>query len=69
MYIFKIHFCSFSFYLYKIKVKGLNLMVQWLRLYAPRAGAWVRSLVRENRSHMLQLKSLHCQMNKNRLIH
>ena len=47
MYIFKIHFCSFSFYLYKIKVKGLNLMVQWLRLYAPRAGAWVRSLVRE----------------------
>ena len=33
---------------------GTSLVVQWLRLRASNAGAQVRSLVGEQRSHMLQ---------------
>ena len=33
---------------------GTSLVVQWLRLYFPRQGVWVRSLIGELRSHMLQ---------------
>ena len=29
-----------------------SLVVQWLRLHLPMQGVWVRSLVRELRSHM-----------------
>ena len=36
------------------KRRETSLVVQWVRLYAPNAGGpWVRSLVRELRSHML----------------
>ena len=41
---------------FKIKYHRTFLVVQWLRLYASNAGiqgAWVRSLVRELRSHTL----------------
>ena len=52
-------------------VSGTSLVVQWLRLHGPNAGAWVRSLVREldpacqteslraaaERSHVLQQRS------------
>ena len=31
---------------------GTSLVVQWLRLHLPVQGVWVRSLVRELRSHM-----------------
>ena len=31
---------------------GTSLAVQWLRLRLPMQGVWVRSLVRELRSHM-----------------
>ena len=37
----------------KRKQRGASPMVQWLRLCLPMQGAWVRSLVRELRSHML----------------
>ena len=36
---------------------GTSLVVQWITLHAPNAGPWVRSLVRELRSHMLQGRS------------
>ena len=35
---------------------GTSLVVQWLRLHAPNAGVQLPSLVREQRSHMLQLR-------------
>ena len=37
----------------KRKGRGASPMVQWLRLCLPMQGAWVRSLVRELRSHIL----------------
>ena len=36
----------------KTAARGLSLAVQWLRLHTCNAGAQVRSLVRELRSHM-----------------
>ena len=36
----------------KTAARGLSLAVQWLRLHTWNAGAQVRSLVRELRSHM-----------------
>ena len=33
---------------------GTSLAVQWLRIHLPMQGTWVRSLVGELRSHMLQ---------------
>ena len=36
----------------KRKQRGASPMVQWLRRCLPMQGAWVRSLVRELRSHM-----------------
>ena len=38
---------------------GTSLVVQQLRLHAPKAGAWGSILGQETRSHMLQLKDLH----------
>ena len=39
---------TYGFFLAKKKKKpGTSLAVQWLRLHAPNAGTWVRSLVRQ----------------------
>ena len=53
----------------RIEDRGTSLVVQWLRLYAPSAGGLDSIPGQGTRSHMPQLKSLHCQMNKNKLIH
>ena len=34
------------------KQQGTSLVVRWLRLCLPMQGVWVRTLVRELRSHM-----------------
>ena len=36
------------------KYLGTSLVAQWLRILLPMQGTWVRSLVRELRSHMSQ---------------
>ena len=36
-----------------IHIQGTSLVVQWLRLLTPKAGAWVPSLVKELRSRRL----------------
>ena len=38
---------------FKIPFTGTSLVVQWLRIPITMQGTWVRSLVRELRSHML----------------
>ena len=43
--------------LQKLKA-GTSLVVQWLKLQLPMQGAWVQSLARELRSHMLQFSSV-----------
>ena len=43
--------------LQKLKA-GTSLVVQWLKLQLPMQGAWVQSLVRGLRSHMLQFSSV-----------
>ena len=44
---------------HNLKIRlGTSLMVQWLRLDLPKQGAWVQSLVRGLRSHMLQFSSV-----------
>ena len=37
----------------KIQQEGTSLVVQWLRICLVMQGMWVRSLVRELRSHVL----------------
>ena len=37
-------------------LSGTSLLIQWLRLRAPSAGARIQPLVRELRAHMLQLR-------------
>ena len=39
---------------FKKKVRGTTLMVQWLRILLPMQETWIRSLVREPRSHLPQ---------------
>ena len=43
--------------LQKLKA-GTSLVVQWLKLQLPMQGAWVQSLARELRSHMLEFSSV-----------
>ena len=38
----------------KFSCPGTSLAVQWLRLHLPMQRVWVRSLIRELRSHMLR---------------
>ena len=38
----------------KVDARGTSLVVQWLRIRLPMQGMWVRSLVGELGSHMLQ---------------
>ena len=54
------NFCKTRFFFPQKKILkkklGTSLVVQWLRLHAPNAGVQLPSLVREQRSHMLQLR-------------
>ena len=45
-------FLSWHTFQDKIRKRGASLVIQWLRLHAPNAGAWFWCLVRELRSHM-----------------
>ena len=49
--------CPHLVQLQKLKA-GTSLVVQWLKLQLPMQGAWVQSLVRELRSHMLEFSSV-----------
>ena len=49
--------CPHLVQLQKLKA-GTSLVVQWLKLQLPMQGAWVQSLVRELRSHMLKFSSV-----------
>ena len=52
--------CVTAYNLLIKETKETSLVVQWLRLHTPNAGAWVPSLIRELKAqlrvHMLQLR-------------